>query len=84
MSEAVAVRIDRKGRLTIPLKDREALGVTPGSTVWVQREGNTLHVTRAENPLDGLALYAIEEDRAGRTRSLRDIAREAGLSVDGE
>jgi antitoxin PrlF len=84
MSEAVAVRIDSKGRLTLPRKEREALGLTPGATVFVQREGDVLRLAKAENPLDGLALQALEEYRAGRTRRLRDFAREEKIPVDGE
>jgi bifunctional DNA-binding transcriptional regulator/antitoxin component of YhaV-PrlF toxin-antitoxin module len=82
LSETVAVRIDSKGRLTLPLKARKALGVVPGSTVFIQSEGNVLRIARAENPFDGLAHDAIEEDRRGRTRGLREFARDENIRVD--
>ena len=84
MSKAVAVRVDSKGRLMLPRKEREALGLTAGSTVFVQRDGNVLRIAKIENPFDGLALQAVEEFRAGRTRSLREFAREQGVAEDGE
>jgi hypothetical protein len=60
------------------------LGVEPGTTFFVRREGNTLRLAKAENPFDALARHAIEEHRAGRTRSLREIAREEGIALDAE
>ena len=36
------------------------------------------------DPLEGLALHAIEEYRAGRTRSLRDMAEEEDIDLDAE
>jgi AbrB family looped-hinge helix DNA binding protein len=76
------VRIDEKGRITIPREVREELGVQPGSTLFMQQEGNTLRFAPAENPFDDLAKYAIEQHRRGETRSLQDFAREHGIDLD--
>jgi AbrB family looped-hinge helix DNA binding protein len=84
MGRAITVRADKKGRLTIPLKIREELGVEPGTMFTVEREGNTLRLAKAENPFDGLARHAIEEYQAGRTKNLREFARENNISLDAE
>lgn len=74
--------IDDKGRLLIPKRERDALGLGPGDAVFIERDGETLRLARAENPFDGLARHAIKEYEAGRTRGLRDIMRELGMSPD--
>lgn len=76
------VTVDDKGRVMIPKKVREELDVQPGDALFLQRDGNTLHLVKAENPFDGLANHAEREYRAGRTRSLRDIAAAEGVTVD--
>jgi bifunctional DNA-binding transcriptional regulator/antitoxin component of YhaV-PrlF toxin-antitoxin module len=84
MSKAVAVRVDEKGRLTIPLKERKEWGVEPGTVFFIERKGDILQLARAENPFDGLARHAIAEHEAGGTKSLREFAREEGIALDGE
>lgn len=74
--------IDEKGRLLIPKRDREALGLVPGDTVFIEREGESLRLARAENPFDGLARHAIKEYYAGRTKDIREFAREMGFDLD--
>ena len=79
-----AVRVDGKCRVTIPAEVREALGVEPGTLLFVEREGDVLRLAKAENPFDALARRAIEEDKAGRTKSLRRFAQERGIRLDDE
>jgi hypothetical protein len=50
----------------------------------VEGDSGVLRYARAENPFDLLAEHAIREHRAGRTRGLRDIAKEEGIDLDGE
>ncbi len=76
------VTIDSKGRVMIPKKVRDELNVQPGDALFLRREGNTLQLAKAENPFDGLANHAEREYRAGRTRSLRDIAVAEGVTMD--
>lgn len=78
---SATVRVDAKGRLSLPRRLREARGIEPGDTLFVEGgEGQaTLHLAKAENPFDVLADHAIREDRAGRTKSRRDFARENDL-----
>jgi AbrB family looped-hinge helix DNA binding protein len=54
VSKAVAVTVDSKGRVTIPAEAREALGVEPGTVLFVEREGDVLRLAKAVNPFDGL------------------------------
>jgi AbrB family looped-hinge helix DNA binding protein len=79
------IRVDDKGRLTIPRQFRKALGIEPGDTLFVECEenGKVLRYAKAENPFDALAQHAEREYRAGRTRRLREFARENNIDVDG-
>ena len=83
---ALTVRVDPKGRLTIPRQIREALGIEPGDTLFVEsdKEHKILRYAKSENPFDVLARYALEEQRAGRTISLRAFAEENNISLDDE
>ena len=72
------VRVDSKGRLTIPKQAREKLRIRAGDTFFVQIEGEVIRYARAENPLDTLAERAVADYRKGRTRSLKTIADERG------
>jgi AbrB family looped-hinge helix DNA binding protein len=76
------VKIDEKGRLTVPASEREALGLRPGDTLFVERRGNALVYVKAENPFDVLAEEAIQEHSRGETKSLREYARERDVSLD--
>ena len=46
----VTVKVDEKGRLMIPKRDRAALGIKPGDTFFFEREGRILRFAPAENP----------------------------------
>lgn len=76
------VRIDARGRLTIPLSVRNRLGIEPGDYFAVDAEEGSLRFTKIENPFDLLARHAIAEYRAGRTKSLREFAEENGFALD--
>lgn len=80
----VAVRLDDKGRVTLPKYIRTALGVESGDTVllFYEPKTNFLRLARVQDPFDGLAEHAIDEYKEGRTRSLDDYAREHNISLD--
>ncbi|MBX3071168.1 MAG: AbrB/MazE/SpoVT family DNA-binding domain-containing protein [Thermomicrobiales bacterium] len=83
---ATSVRLDEKGRLTIPRSVREALRLEPGDVLFLETdEGNrTLQLAKAFNPFDVLAEHALAEYRAGRTKNIRQIAEEMGVDLDNE
>jgi AbrB family looped-hinge helix DNA binding protein len=81
---SLTVKVDAKGRLTIPRDLREALAIQPGDTLFVEREGDVLRYAKAGNPFDILADYAREEQRAGRTKRIRDFAAENSIALDAE
>lgn len=82
----VTIRVDAKGRLTIPQRLREELGIEPGDIMFVEREAGqeVLRYAKVMNPFDALAEQAEQEYRAGKTRNLRRFAAEQGLPVDDE
>ena len=77
-----AVLVDSKYRVTIPKEARAT--IRPGDVLFVEETDGVLHYAKAENPFDGLARQAMAEYRAGRTRSLAEIAREGGIDADGQ
>jgi len=76
--DMVSVRLDEKGRLTIPSTMRRALEMKPGDTVFCLLSGETISCVKAINPFDILAAHALEEHRRGKTIRLRDITRRQG------
>lgn len=84
MSIAYTVKVDPKGRLSIPAELRKSLGIEPGDTLFVEAEdnGQVLRFAKAENPFDALARHAEQEYRAGRTRSLREFVEDLDSSHD--
>lgn len=79
---ATVVKVDRKGRLTLPRELREALGLTPGTVCFLRRQDNLLCIARVTDPFDGLAWEAEEEFRRGRTRPLEDVVRDLEAGGD--
>ncbi len=84
VATSLAVKIDSKGRLTIPRRLRANLGIGPGDTLFVEfdQERKMLCYAKAENPFDELAEHALQEHRTGRTRGLRDFAAENNIGLD--
>lgn len=84
MAKAVTVKVDPKGRLTIPRHVREGMGIEPGDAFFVEADEarRVLRFAKAENPFDVLADHALREHRAGRSKSLRDFARENDIDLD--
>ena len=77
------VRVDSKGRVVLPRRIREALGVQPGDTFYLEQDPDgVLRLAKGANPFEALARHAIEEYRAGRTWGLRELAQEEGLNLD--
>jgi len=79
----VTVKVDAKGRVTLPKEMRRALGVDAGDVLFVKVEPETQQVrlARALNPFDVLAEAAVEDHRNGLTRSVKDFAREHKIDL---
>lgn len=80
----MTVKVDPKGRLTIPQSLRRALDIEPGDTFFVEcdEEQTVLRYAKAQNPFDILARHALDERSAGRTRSPREFAPENDIARD--
>ncbi len=80
------VKVDSKGRLSIPREIREQLGIESGDVYFVEADSEhaVIHFAKAESPFGPIAQYAINEYHAGRTRSLREVAAEFGIDLNDE
>ena len=76
----ITTRMDDKGRITVPAALRGA--VQAGTTFAIRAERGGFVLAPIENPFDALAAEAIDEHQAGRTRNLREFAREKNITVD--
>jgi AbrB family looped-hinge helix DNA binding protein len=79
---AASVKVDSKSRLVIPRQLREALGIHPGDTMFVDAAGSVLQYVKSENPFDVLIDHAKAEHAAGRTKSLRNFAVENHIDLE--
>ncbi|MBC7341911.1 MAG: AbrB/MazE/SpoVT family DNA-binding domain-containing protein [Clostridia bacterium] len=80
----VAVRIDNKGRVTLPKSIRQALGLKTGDTVFLKYEpkDNQVRLAPAVSPFDILAEHAIREHKEGCTKTVEEYAREHGIRLN--
>jgi AbrB family looped-hinge helix DNA binding protein len=71
----VTVRVDEKGRVTLPKKIRAALGVEYGDAISLklEPESHFVRLARTQNPFDALAQHAIKEFKEGRTRTIEEF-----------
>jgi AbrB family looped-hinge helix DNA binding protein len=69
-----ATRVDAKGRIVLPKETRAELGLEPGDILFVDTDGERriIYLAKPDNPLDVLAVAALEEDREGLTIDLDD------------
>jgi AbrB family looped-hinge helix DNA binding protein len=86
MTPILTVKIDAKGRFTIPRQVREELSIAPGDTFFLEVDDmrGVLRFAKAENPFGILAEHAVAEYRAGRTKNLHDFATENAIALDDE
>jgi len=75
MSNAMTVKVDKKGRIVLPLPVRKAGNILPGDVLFVKssEKNNMLILMKGENPFEALALDAVKEYRAGKTKSIEDL-----------
>lgn len=84
MHNQVTIRIDNKGRVTLPKNIRAALGVTFGDIVFLKYEpkDNQVHIAPAVNPFDLLVEHAINEYQKKRTRTVEEFAVEHNVNLN--
>lgn len=68
MAKNISVRLDDKGRLTLPKSIRDALQAKPGDVFYLQPENDGLLIIKGENPFGALAGQAAQEYEDGQTK----------------
>ena len=79
---AISLKVDEKGRVTLPNKLRKNLGIKPGDTLFLQEQVEYFVLKKALNPFDVLALDALRERNEGKTVGLKDVASELGVDLE--
>ena len=69
------MRVSSKGQVTIPLAVREALGLTPGTEVEFEVDGDCARLRRVDGLSRGAAVVARLRERGAR-------ARTSGMTTD--
>lgn len=81
MKENLVLKLDEKGRLTLPLKMRKDFNIEPGDVFFVKPEKTGIHLAKAENPFNDIVEYAKHERETGKSMELRAYARKHNISV---
>ena len=76
----VAVRLDDKGRISLPRQMREELGLVPGDTLFIERDGDTVRLAKALNPFVPAVREAMATYHAGRKIALKKLAARHGIA----
>ncbi|HPD98021.1 MAG TPA: AbrB/MazE/SpoVT family DNA-binding domain-containing protein [Synergistales bacterium] len=79
---AISLKVDEKGRVTLPNKLRKNLGIKPGDTLFLQEQVEYFVLKKAVNPFDALALDALREHNEGKAVGLKDVASELGVDLE--
>ena len=78
------VRVDAKGRVTLPKAIRDELSIQDGTPFFVKfiRGERVIILAPAINPFDILAEQAMEEYEAGKTTNIEKYAKNHGINLD--
>ena len=84
MTDESIVRVDAKGRVTLPKAIRDELNIQDGTPFFVKfiRGERVIILAPAINPFDILAEEAIEEYKAGKTTNIEEYAKSHGIDLD--
>lgn len=81
MSTTITLKVDAKGRISLPLAIRKSLHINTGDVFFLNKEETGIHLVKAENPYDVLIEEAMEQHNNGETISLRKFAKEHGIKI---
>lgn len=81
MNENIILKVDGKGRLTLPLKMRQTFHIKPGDVFFVKPDEKGIHLAKAENPFNDLVDYARYERKTGKSIELRAFAKKHKIPV---
>ncbi len=81
MKENIILKVDEKGRLTLPMKLRKDYNIEPGDVFFVKPEKTGIHLAKAENPFDILVEYALHEREQGKCIEIREFARKNKIKI---
>lgn len=83
MAEKCKTKVDQKGRITLPKKIREEAGIKAGEVLFINAAQGYVELIRVvENPLEKLKNYTEKEFNEGRTKNIRQYAREKGININ--
>lgn len=84
MTDESIVRVDAKGRVTLPKAIRDELNIQDGTPFFVKfiKGKGVVILAPAINPFDILAEQAIEEYKAGKTTNIEEYAKNHGINLD--
>ena len=83
--EKIIAKVDKKGRITLPKKVREETGIYKGEVLFIESDIGQVKLTRAvEDPIAKLKDYTEKEFESGKTKNLRQYAKEKGIVLDEE
>lgn len=83
-SRTQSVRVDDRGRISLPADLRKVMGVKSGDTLHIRLNHDVVQLVKGPDPFDVLAREALEEFKEGRTHSLRQVAKGMGLDAGGK
>lgn len=75
-----AVTVDSKGRVRLPPELREELGLRPGDTLLVDRDGGTLRLAKTLGPLEAAVREALALVHGAEKIDLHELAGKYKLS----
>ena len=83
---SLEVRLDERGRITIPREVRERLGLRPGERLLVRVQGDSIVIRRAKDPFKVIEdiLRDLTFDRSLRYEAEEQVLRELRARHVGE
>ena len=83
MSKKLTVKVDSRGRITIPKEARKTAQIENGDTLFMNLKPGKIEFIRAvEDPVVVLREYSEQEYENGRTKNLRDYVEKSGIKLD--